>query len=40
MILIMRTRTIRIIDENDSQLQGLILRKLITIYGFRENLNL
>ena len=36
----MRLRTIRFIDENDSQLQGLILRKLITIYGFRENLNL
>ena len=36
----MRLRTIRIINENDYQLQGLILRKLITIYGFRGNLNL
>ena len=40
MILIMRLRTIRIIDENDYQLQGLSFRKVITIYGFRENLNL
>ena len=36
----MRLRTILIIDENDYQLQGLIFRKVITIYGFGENLNL
>lgn len=36
----MRLRTIRIIDENDYQLQGIIFRKVIIIYEFRENLNL